>query len=269
MPDETDTGVRLRDLYEQSGGTGKIFSTKVTDYRNSRPDYPAALFDQLHRSCHLAADAVVADIGAGSGLLTRGLLERGYSVIAAEPNTEMRNAANHALGGFPAYQGVNGCAEAIPLGDSSIDLITAAQAFHWFNLEMAKREFLRVLRPRGMVALIWNDRVLTDPLHCALNEIFAEYGGEKRAALMTHEDRSKVPEFFGKASPAKFSWPHQHSLDVVGLTSLVFSRSYMPERDSAKGKKISDAIGEVFDEFAQVGHIAVRYTTVLIAGRPG
>jgi ubiquinone/menaquinone biosynthesis C-methylase UbiE len=184
MTTNTDTGHQLRFLYEQEGGVRAIFSSRVADYTASRPDYPAPLFETLGSICKLSAGAVVADVGAGTGLLTLGLLQRGYQVTAIEPNASMRQAADYFLGKFPSYRSVEGYAESIPLEASSVDLITAAQAFHWFEIERARTECLRILRPEGQVALIWNDRVLDDPLHVQLDAIFAEFGGAKRAALL-------------------------------------------------------------------------------------
>lgn len=263
-----DTGTRLRSLYEPQGGVGEIFSTKVSDYVASRPDYPGQLFDMLHDQGNLSSASTIADVGAGTGLLTQELLRRGYSVVAIEPNADMRSAADRFLGAYPAYSSVRGSAEAMPIGISSVDLVTAAQAFHWFEIDKARAEFLRVLRPHGQVALIWNDRVLTDPLHVALDEVFASYGGAKRGALVAHEERHDVPKFFGVGAPRQFSWPHEHSLNEAGLLSLVFSRSYMPDRGSSAGKNASDEVRDIFAQFASGETVSVRYTTVAIIGRP-
>lgn len=268
MTNDHDTGAALRSLYAPEGGVRAIFSAKVADYAASRPDYPAVLLDTLGARCDLRAGATIADVGAGTGLLTSDLLGRGYRVVAVEPNPEMRQAAELLLGARDAYRSVDGCAEAMPVEPGSVDLITAAQAFHWFDIERARAEFLRVLRPRGQVALIWNDRVLDDPLHVALDEVFAEFGGAKRAALIAHEDRADVPRFFGAARPEELSWPHAHQLDADGLLSLVFSRSYIPARDSADGQAVAARVRTIFDRYADGRTIAVRYRTVLILGRP-
>lgn len=263
-----DTGTKLRSLYEPQGGVGEIFSSKVADYIKSRPDYPAPLFEMLRVASNLLPGSRVADIGAGTGLLTQGLLLCGYNVTAVEPNAEMRAAADHLLKQFPGYQSVDGAAESIPLSASSVDLITVAQAFHWFEIDSARAECLRVLRPHGQVALIWNDRVLTDPLHIALDEVFAKHGGAKRDALVAHEKRGDVPKFFGTTVPSEFSWPHVHLIDEIGLLSLVFSRSYMPDRDSSPGRDASHQVRQIFHRFATEDQLTVRYTTHVIVGRP-
>ena len=99
----------------------------------------------------------------GRGFLTQGLLQGGYRVVAVEPNPAMRVAADDYLRKYENYRSVEGSAELLPLAAGSVQLITAAQAFHWFEVERAQAEFLRVLTPQGLVALIWNDRVLHDP----------------------------------------------------------------------------------------------------------
>lgn len=268
MKTKKNTGSQLRSLYEQEGGVRAIFSKKAADYSASRPDYPAQLFEALSSTCALSANSVIADLGAGTGLLTQGLLQKGYHVIAVEPNAAMRKACDRFLAKFPRYRSVEGSAESIPLEASSVDLITAAQAFHWFVIEKARTECLRVLKPQGNVALIWNDRIHDDPLHVELDAIFAEFGGAKRAALAVHEDRTDVPKFFGSAIPLEFSWPHEHRLSENGFASLIFSRSYMPGRSSSAGKEVKSRVRLLFHQFATAGVLTVRYRTIAIVGRP-
>ncbi|MGA2551532.1 MAG: class I SAM-dependent methyltransferase [Burkholderiaceae bacterium] len=267
-PGDFDPGERLRSLYEPDGGVREVFSSKVADYVASRPGYPDALFNALAGLCDLPEKAMIADVGAGTGLFSRGLLERGYRVAAIEPNAAMRQAAQAALSHYPGYQSLAGSAESIPLGARSVDLITAAQAFHWFEVEAARTECLRVLTDVGQVALVWNDRAPNDPLEKEFDTIFAEFGGEKRAALVAHEDRADVPVFFGGQLYREFAWPNEHVLDESGLASLFYSRSYMPERASKAGQAVLERARALFKRSAVDGHIVVRYRTIAMIGRP-
>ena len=269
MNPDSDTGAQLRSLYLPDGGVRSVFSSKVADYVASRPDYPSALFDTLAVICGLGAGATVADVGAGTGLLTRGLLQRGYRVIAVEPNREMRAAADHLLNGIEGYRSLDGSAEAMPLESDSIDLVTVALAFHWFDVERARAEFLRILTPQGQVAIIWNDRVFEDPLHVAFDELADKFGGAKRAAIVAHEkDRADVSRFLGNTQLQEFCWPHAHRLGENEFLALVFSRSYIPERGTQKGQDVADRAREIFDRFATNGAVEIRYQTIAIVGRP-
>jgi SAM-dependent methyltransferase len=256
------SGERLRAAH--AGDVTTAFSTKVTDYRASRPDYPAALFDALP-----TAPAAVADVGAGTGLFTRGLLARGHEVFAVEPSAEMRAAAEAQFAGEPRFHSVAGSAEATTLPDAAVHLVTAAQAFHWFEVERARAECLRVLRPGGEVALVWNDRVLEDPVHRALDEVFAEFGGEKRQALLAHEaSRSHAPAFFNGAPVRERTFDHRQRLDAAGLIALVCSRSYMPVRSSPAGTDVAARVQRLFDTHADAGGVTLRYRTLALIGRP-
>ncbi|MFZ2651445.1 MAG: class I SAM-dependent methyltransferase [Burkholderiaceae bacterium] len=261
-------GECLLDLFAADGGVPAIFSSKVADYLASRPGYPGALFDTLDSFCGLRPGALVADVGAGTGLLSLGLLQRGWRVVGVEPSAEMRSAAEHLLGRERAWRSVQGSAEAMPLDDASADLVAAAQAFHWFDIDAARAECLRVLKPHGQVALIWNDRVQGDALHAALDEVFAAFGGAKRAAMLAQAERAGVTRFFGAATPQQWTWPLEHRLDAAALASLVFSRSYMPARNSPEGQEARRLVQRLFESSATDGGVAVRYRTVAIIGRP-
>ena len=268
-PSPHDTAAALRGAYAADGGSPALFSQKVQDYVASRPDYPVALLQALARRCPPGADVQVVDVGAGTGLLTQGLLQAGYAVLAVEPSEAMRSAADHALGRFPCYRSAAGTAEQLPVPEGSVALITAAQAFHWFEVEAARAEFLRVLRPEGQVALVWNDRVRSDPLHQLLDErVFGPFGGSKRGALLAHEERDHVPQFFRHGRFDELDWPHQHRLDYAGLLSLVCSRSYMPQRGAPGFDALVECVRQVFDRCAEAGEVVVRYRTVAMIGRP-
>jgi SAM-dependent methyltransferase len=250
-----------------NAGFAGRFVGKSADYVAARPGYPAVLFEALAELRALAPASEVADLGAGTGLLTRALLERGHRVVAVEPNAEMRAACDAQLGAHPGYASRAGSAEATGLPDASVDLITAAQAFHWFDVEAARAEALRILRPHGRVALIWNDRDPADALQDELVALFDRFGDIARQVMKAQDDRTKVPRFFGGPFVQRHC-PHAQRLDRAGFASLAFSRSYMPPRDSERGRDAQRALDELFERHAADGALLVRYQTVLMLGRP-
>jgi ubiquinone/menaquinone biosynthesis C-methylase UbiE len=146
------------------------FARSAAAYERGRPGYPEAAV--RHVVAELPPRAVVLDLAAGTGKLTRALLDAGLRVIAVEPVAEMRAA-------LPASAGaLEGTAEAIPLADGSVDAVTVGQAFHWFDGDAALAEIARVLRPGGLLALIWNARVDDHPVHQAIEDLIAPYRAE-------------------------------------------------------------------------------------------
>ena len=261
-------GASLATLFNQAGGATGAFSTKAADYAAARPRYPAAVFEHLRESRILFPAVQIADIAAGTGLFTGQLLYRGYSVTAVEPNAPMLAAADVSLGKYRKYRSIAASAEATTLADASIDLITAAQAFHWFDVEAVRREWLRVLKPDGHVVLVWNTRPLTDPLQKALDDLLGEFGGNKQAALDRQQDLSKVPSFFAEDSFEMFELAHTQQLDRDGLISLALSRSAMPDRGTPEGERAVQKLWELFDTHASNGKVSVPYRTVAFIGRP-
>ena len=146
------------------------FARSADAYERSRPGYPDEAIQ--HLVAHLAARARVLDLAAGTGKLTRPLLASGLDVVAVEPVAEMR-------AGLPAtVRALDGTAEAIPLAEGSVDAVAVGQAFHWFDGEKALDEIHRVLRPRGMLGLIWNRRLEDDPVNRRITELLEPYRGE-------------------------------------------------------------------------------------------
>ena len=111
----------------------KRFSNRVENYLKYRPRYPAAIIPLLESECGLTPETLVADVGSGTGFLTELFLKHGNRVLGVEPNAEMRSAGERLLAKYPTFCSVNAMAEATTLADSSIDLIIAGQAFHWFD----------------------------------------------------------------------------------------------------------------------------------------
>ncbi len=144
------------------------FAGAADVYERARPSYPAAAVSWIVERAGLGPGRVVVDVGAGTGKLTRLLVPTGARVVAVEPVAEMRAKLRETA---PEAEALDGTAESLPLADSSADAITVAQAFHWFDHDASLPELHRVLRPEGVLVLIWNMRDLDDPLQAALESL--------------------------------------------------------------------------------------------------
>src|SRR5690349_9949875 len=131
------------------------FERGADDYERARPSYPDAAVDLIVDVCGLGPGVTVCDLAAGTGKLTRLLVPSGAEIVAVEPVAAMRDQLLRAV---PGVEVLDGTAETIPLGDGSVDAVTVAQAFHWFDTDRALPELRRVLRPGGHLVLIWNVR---------------------------------------------------------------------------------------------------------------
>src|SRR5271156_4696408 len=172
------------------------FSSRVEKYVRYRPGYPKEIVDLLRKQCGLTADSVIADVASGTGIFTRMLLENGNRVFGVEPNAEMRHAGEEFLRSYPRFASVAGTAEATTLPDHGVDIVTAAQAAHWFDREKARREFIRILKPGGWCVLLWNER-RTDstPFLREYEQLLLTYGTDYRE--VRHERTTDIiPEFF-------------------------------------------------------------------------
>lgn len=153
------------------------FTSRVDSYLKYRPSYPKEAIDHLYEVVGLRASSNIADIGSGTGIISKLLLERGSYVIAVEPNQAMREAAEQMLESNPQFQSIEGSAESTGLPDQSVDFIVCAQAFHWFDRSATQIEFRRILRPGGRVILIWNSRLTNGtPFREEYNHLLHTYG---------------------------------------------------------------------------------------------
>jgi SAM-dependent methyltransferase len=232
------------------------FETAGERYERGRPDYPGAAIDLLVAELGVTAPgARVLDIGAGTGKLTRPLLERGLEVIAVEPVDGMRATLERTAPGAAIRKGQ---AESLPLAGGEVDAIVAGQAFHWFADAAALAEFARVLRPHGRLGLIWNRRDPEQPLQSAIERLVAPY---RRSAPAYGTDAWRAA--FTDDAPFRLAGEHRVShgqlLDAGGLVDRVLSISFIAALDERE----RDAIAARLRELAHGEPLELRYTTEL------
>ncbi|MCX6029842.1 MAG: class I SAM-dependent methyltransferase [Chloroflexi bacterium] len=241
------------------------FSTRVENYVKYRPGYPPVVLDLLRAECGLTPAAVVADIGSGTGLLTRLFLEHGNHVYGVEPNREMREAGERLLAAYPNFASVDGAAEATTLPDACADLVTAAQAFHWFDRVKARVEFARI-GPGGWAALIWNERRwTTSPLAEAYERLIAAYGSDYAAVNYDNVGPADLAAFFGgEYRQARFD--NQQRFDFAGLRGRLLSASYAPEPGHPSYEPMLADLRSIFDAHQVGGTVVFEYDTRVYYG---
>lgn len=243
------------------------FSGRAEHYARYRPGYPPEVLSFLEGECGLTDRWVVADVGSGTGILSELFLRNGNRVFGVEPNAEMRGAAERLLGSDARFTSVAGAAEATTLAEGSVDLVAAGQAFHWFDPEAARAEFVRVLKPGGWVALAWNARRRSGtPFLKDYERLLSEHrtddddGGEAGVYR-------KVDAFFGNEGYEVARLPNLQPLDFEGLKGRLLSSSYVPaEGESGSAAMLRDLEG-VFRANESGGEVTIEYVTLVYCGR--
>ncbi|CAG9197728.1 Methyltransferase [Paraburkholderia tropica] len=245
------------------------FTDRVADYVKYRPGYPREVATFAHVECGVAPGATVADIGAGTGLSSKLFLDAGHPVVSVEPNAAMRAAADAFLAPYARYRSVAGTAEASTLDDASVDLAITAQAFHWFDKAAARREFARILKPRGKILLFWNSRLLKgsaflEGYEALLREFSADYAN----VAESYPSDDAMADWFGDGFEQKTVFPNAQRLDFDGLQGRLMSSSYAPKADDARHGPMLAALRTLFDATQQDGSVNFAYETRVYAGKP-
>lgn len=243
------------------------FSNRVDTYLKYRPSYPKEAIDYLYETVGLRPDSEIADIGAGTGIFSKLLLERGSRVIAVEPNPEMRQAAEKMLGGKPNFRAVPGSAEASGLSDRSVDFIVCAQSFHWFDRSAAKREFGRILKPGGKAALIWNSRLAHGtPFREGYERLLQTFGTDYKQVNHKNITPETLAAFFKEGTMREAKFANRQTFDFEGLSGRLRSSSYSPVPGDAAYEPMMEELRKLFEQNAQEGFVFFDYETEIYWG---
>ena len=238
------------------------FSDRVALYQRYRPGYPPEVIALLRRECGLGPGTVVADIGSGTGIFTRLLLETGAAVIAVEPNAEMRHAGEQLLPTQPRLTSSAGRSEATGIAAGTVDLYAAAQAFHWFNQAAARCEMQRILKPGGAIAVLFNERqTTTTPFLVAYEDLLQRFATDYHLVDHRRVDQAQLAAFCAPAAVRTEHFPNQQLFDLDGLTGRLLSSSYAPPFGHPAHAPMVEELARLFARHAVAGRVAIHYTT--------
>lgn len=252
------------------------FSDRVEDYVKYRPHYPGAILPYLQATYSFDASWDVADVGSGTGISTELFLQHGNRVFAVEPNAEMRGKAEELLAGYaPAaarnlgrhgvFVSIDGTAEATGLAAGSVGLVVAGQAFHWFDAVKSRAEFVRILRPGGVVVLVWNERLTKSPFEAAYDALIDRHGKDYKTTNHRNISEMQIGSFYEPASFVLKEFPNEQWFDFEGLKGRLLSSSYMPKSGPAYAPMIQE-LQRLFDAYQQGGRVRVGYDTKVYSG---
>ncbi len=243
------------------------FSNRVKNYVKYRPHCPKEILRVFRNEMNLNESSVIADIGSGTGISARAFLENGNSVFGVEPNEDMREAAEEYLNDFPNFKSINGTSENTTLEDKSVDFVIAAQAFHWFDKAKSGEEFRRILRDKGFIALIWNERQLdTNKFLRDYENLLSEFGTDYQNVRHDNINKKDLRAFFmTEVQCATFQ--NIQKLDFDGLKGRMLSSSYMPTAENPRFVQMLKNLESLFAQHHENGKIEILYDTKVFYGQ--
>jgi ubiquinone/menaquinone biosynthesis C-methylase UbiE len=245
------------------------FSGRVQAYVAYRPRFPRGIVTFLREHGALTERAVVADVGAGTGMLAEIFLEAGHRVIAVEPNDEMLEVCRVLAAHEPALEVVQGSAEATTLPDASLDLIAVGRAMHWFDWPRAHREFQRILRPDGWVLVATNGhRDSGAAVSNRLSEILRTWRTDSAEADTRRDFNDRLREFLDTSNWQRTTLHHSMTIDFATLLGYAESLSAIPRPGERGYDGMVAELRAVFEEYQREGLLVTPLACQLFLGRP-
>jgi len=241
------------------------FEKLANDYAKGRPSYPDSVLKLLRTELGLQEGSIVADIGAGTGIFSAFLIRGKYEVIAVEPSDDMRMHCEHTLSSLHTtrpFSVIAGEANNTQMEDQSVDCVTAAQAFHWFDPALSRTEFLRVLKPKGSIVFLWNTRRRERGFPQAFDLLLKSYAHDFAHIGHTGGQREiKIGAFFIEKIWKTRTYKHSWFVDFETLLSFVRSISYLKEIDICQKEKLERDLFSLFVSYAKDNQLELVFDT--------
>lgn len=247
--------------------TVERFSNRVADYVKYRPSYPTEVLDLFRAGMNLQPSSVIADIGSGTGISAKLFLENGNRVFGVEPNQAMRAAAEEFLREFPNFKSINGTSENTTLKNDSVDFVVAAQAFHWFDRDRTRAEFKRILKNKGIVALLWNERHLdSNDFQREYENFLHQFATDYNEVRHENVTREVIGNFF-QIEFKQATFQNSQTFDFEGLQGRLLSSSYTPTVEHPRFAAMIEELKRLFTKHAKDGKINILYDTNIYYGQ--
>lgn len=247
--------------------TKTVYSTKAENYAKYRWDYARNSIEAIFEIAQLSSNSSIADIGAGTGILTKHFVSQVQKIYTIEPNIEMRQIAMKELGSSPSVSVMDSSAEATKLPKQSVDLITVAQSIHWFDPKPAKQEMLRILKENGWLAIIKNYGT-DENFGKAIGRLMTEEYGADFSATIQRPKEKPVKYYYGNSDFQKITFPFQFHQSCEEFIGALTSASFMPDEENPLFKKLEREAKKIFSQYRNDGFLIVRGETELFIGQP-
>ena len=250
--------------------TKTTFSTKAEKYAKYRWGYASNAIDEIVDITQLSNKSCIADIGAGTGILTKHFIGKVQRVYAIEPNVEMRQILESELSAAPSVSVIDGSAEATNLPQESVDVITIAQSIHWFDPEPAQKEMRRILKDNGWLAILRNYG--TDELNKSVSSLMTEEYGANFSTTIERPKEKPIQFYYGNDSFQKLIYPFQFQQNWEEFIGAMTSASFMPNENHPLFNKLESEAEKIFSQYSDNGKLNgklnVRGETELFIGQP-
>jgi len=248
--------------------TVERFDETVENYLKFRPSYPEEVYTLLTKQFGLNPKKMIADIGSGTGFLSKLFLDHGYEVYGVEPNQAMRQAAEKYLANHPNFHSISGLAEATELKDESVDWILVGTAFHWFDVVKTKIEFKRILKSPGFCCIVWNVRNQKESaLIQAYENLILTFSNDYQKSRAQEFDQTIVDDFFSPYEMHTASYVNKQLFDWDGFKGRLLSTSYSLRENDPKYLDMINGLKQIFDKYESNGQIEFLYDTKMYYGQ--